>query len=333
MQNNYSDDQVHLAARLYYVEGLGQGEVAKFTKVSQAKVSRLLALARERGIVRISVADYEPREHDLEARLRARLGLADAIVIKIAEGLPPDELRKSIGLFAADAFASLIQPESTIAISGGRTISTLVAGLPEAAEKRPVVVQTMGSVDSNVNSIDSQEVGRLLAQRLGGNFIAMNTPAFVIEKKVRDALRALDQVGVVNGYLNDADLAIVGIGTLDNSIFIARGALKEKDIAALKKAGAVGEVCGRFFNAAGRECATPWRDCVMSIELGQLARIPHVIAVVAGADRSEAILAAVAGGFLKGLVIDEQGARALLAAAAQTAGSSGKVKTGKKKTS
>ena len=66
MANDYSDDRLRLAARLYYVDGLGQNEVAKFAKVSQAKVSRLLALARERGIVRISVADYEPRRRDLE---------------------------------------------------------------------------------------------------------------------------------------------------------------------------------------------------------------------------------------------------------------------------
>jgi len=326
MQNKYSDEQIHLAARLYHVEGLGQGDVAKFAKVSQAKVSRLLALARERGIVRVSVADYQPRDLDLEARLRARLGFQDVIVIKISEGLPPEDLRKSIGLFAAGAFASLIQPESTIAISGGRAIHALVSGMPESADKHPVVVQTMGSVDSNINSIDAQEVGRALARRLGGKFIAMNTPAFVHRKKMRDALLALEQVGVVNDHLNGADLAIVGIGSLDNSMFIERGALKEKDVAALKGAGAVGEVCGRFFNAAGRECDTPWRDCVMSIDLRQLAKIPRVIGVVAGTDRSEAIMAAVAGGFLKGLVIDEPGARALLAAATKPASAKSKTK-------
>ena len=60
MSNEYSDDQLRLVARLYYLDGLGQSEVARFAKVSQAKVSRLLTVARERGIVRISVADYEP---------------------------------------------------------------------------------------------------------------------------------------------------------------------------------------------------------------------------------------------------------------------------------
>jgi DNA-binding transcriptional regulator LsrR (DeoR family) len=61
MPDVFSDDRLRIVARLYYLDGLGQSEVTKFAKVSPAKVSRLLSLAKERGIVRITVADYDPR--------------------------------------------------------------------------------------------------------------------------------------------------------------------------------------------------------------------------------------------------------------------------------
>src|SRR3954469_5809425 len=77
-----SDEHLTLIARLYHVDGLDQNEVAKLANVSQAKVSRLLALAEERGIVRITVPEYEPRRRELEERLRGRLALANAIVIR-----------------------------------------------------------------------------------------------------------------------------------------------------------------------------------------------------------------------------------------------------------
>src|SRR6266498_681463 len=99
MPNDYSDDRLRLVARLYYLDGLGQNEVAKFVKVSQAKVSRLLALARERGIVRITVADYEPRQTELEAQIRARFGLGTVVVIKALDGLTSADLRKAVGHF------------------------------------------------------------------------------------------------------------------------------------------------------------------------------------------------------------------------------------------
>jgi DNA-binding transcriptional regulator LsrR (DeoR family) len=82
----------------------------------------------------------------------------------------------------------------------------------------------------------------------------------------------------------------------------------------LQRAGAVGEVCGRFINPDGEECATAWRDRVISVQVDQLRKIPQVIGVVSGSDRSPAILAAIRGNLIKALVIDEVGASALLAA-------------------
>lgn len=314
MPNLYSDERLRLAARLYYVDGLGQSEVAKFVKVSQAKVSRLLALARERGIVRITVADYEPRHSELEAQIRARFRLATVVVIKTSEGLDHTDLRKTVGRFASEAVNTLIKPSDVVALAGGRTIYELVQHLPEPRNKALTVVQAMGSVDSNVSSFDAQEVGRVVAQRLGGHFLTLNAPAYIPEKRTRDALLRLPQVRSVHDHLEKAQVAIVGLGTLDNSVFVERGALGPDAIGELREAGAVGEICGRFFDRQGAECDTLWKDQVMSVEADQLRRIPQVVGVVAGNDRSAAIAAAIQGKLLKGLVIDETGATALLAA-------------------
>ncbi len=315
MPNDYSDDRLRLVARLYYLDGLGQNEVAKFAKVSQAKVSRLLALAKERGIVRITVADYEPRRRELEDRLAACFGLHTAVVIKASEGLEGADLRRAVGHFGAAAVDALIPPRAVVALAGGRTIHDLVHHLPEVRTRALTVVQAMGSVDSSVNAFDAQEVGRVLAQRLGGIFLSLNTPAFIPDKRTRDTLLELEQVRSVHENLGRAGVALVGLGTLSNSVFVERGTIDPAMARDLARAGAVGEVCGRFFDARGRECATPWRDRVVGIQLDQLRAIPQVVALVSGSDRTAALLAAIAGGLIKSLVIDELGAGALLAAA------------------
>lgn len=315
MPNDYSDDRLRLVARLYYLDGLGQSEVAKFAKVSQAKVSRLLALAKERGIVRITVADYDPRRRELEDQLRLRLGLDQAVVIKSSEGLEGADLRRAVGHFGAAAIDTLIQPRDVVALAGGRTIHELVHHLPASHTKALTVVQAMGSVDSTVNAFDAQEVGRVMAQRLGGNFLSLNTPAFIPDKRTRDSLLQLEQVRRVHEQLDNARIALVGLGTLANSVFVERGTLDASMIRDLERAGAAGEVCGRFIDGGGNECATTWRDRVISVQIEQLRKIPQVIGVVSGNDRSPAILAAIAGNIIKSLVIDELGASALLAAA------------------
>jgi deoxyribonucleoside regulator len=75
----------------------------------------------------------------------------------------------------------------------------------------------------------------------------------------------------------------------------------------------VGEICGRFFDAEGRECNSRWRNRAISLELEYLRKIPQVIGVAAGPDRAPAVAAAMRGGLLKSLLIDERGALALLA--------------------
>ena len=315
MPHDYSDERLRLVARLYYMDGLGQSEVARFAKVSQAKVSRLLALAKERGIVRITVADYEPRRRELEEQLVARFGLSSAIVIKATERPDTADLRRAVGHFGAAAVEALLGAQDVVALAGGRTIHELVQHLPATRAKSLTVVQAMGSVDSNISVFDAQEIGRVMTQRLGGTFLSLNTPAFIPEKRTRDALLELEQIRTVHENLDRARVALVGLGTLANSVFVERGVLDATMIRDLERAGAVGEVCGRFFDADGEECATAWRDRVISVELEQLRRIPLVIGVVSGSDRSAAILAAIAGNLIKSLVIDEVGASALLGAA------------------
>jgi deoxyribonucleoside regulator len=310
--NHYSDEQLRLAARLYYLDGLAQNEVARFVKVSQAKVSRLLAAARERGVVRISVAEYEPHNHALERSLRKAFGLNAVAVIKTLEGATAEDARRAVGHFGAAFVAALLPPKSVVAIAGGRTIRELVQLLPEDKGRHLTVIQAMGSIDSAIGPEDALELGRILARRSGGRFQALNTPAFVPDRKTRDALLALAQIRSVREQFAQANVAIVGVGTLAESAFVARKVLSAGDLELLAHDGAVGEICGRFYDKNGRECMSPWRDRVLGIDLEQIRRIPQVIGVVAGGDRSGALAAAIRGGLLKSLLIDENAGRLLL---------------------
>jgi len=314
----YTEDQLRLAARLYYGDGLAQMEVARLVKVSQAKVSRLLAAARKQGIVRITVAPYDPRCGDLERRLKNALGLETAIVIKTVDGLPPADCARAIAHFAGPQVAALIPPLSVVAIAGGRTMHELVHHLPEQRDRHITVVQAMGSIDSNVGPVDASELGRVLAARFGGYFLTLNTPAFVPDKRTRDSFLELPQIQSVKRHLARATVALIGIGTLGNSLFLDRGVISREHCDRLAARGAVGEICGRFFDRLGRECDSPWRDRVLSIELDQLRRVPQVIGAVAGTDRSAALAAAIRGGLLNTLIIDEAGALALLEADIQS---------------
>ena len=141
----------------------------------------------------------------------------------------------------------------------------------------------------------------------------MSTPAFAPDKRTRDSFLGSDQIRSVWQRLRKADAALVGVGPIQESVYIDRGVLNGSDVAQLRDVGAVGEICGRFFDADGGECNSRWRNRAISIELDHLKRIPQVIGVAAGADRAPAVAAAMRGGLLKSRLIDEAGALALMA--------------------
>lgn len=309
----YSDELLRMAATLYYVDGLGQAEVANLVRVSQTKISRVLAVALERGIVRISVDEYNPRNEKLEHELCSRFGLKSAAVIRVAKHATDEAARQTVGHFGAPYIASLLPQTGIVALGGGRSVAEVVQRLRRGASRRLTVVQAMGSIDSNVTPVDALELGRSIVKVWGGEFLTMSTPAFVADKKTRDFFLASGQIRFVWQRLKEADAALVGVGALQRSVYIERGVLGASDIADLKGSGAVGEICGRFFDAKGRACHSRWKDRVMSIELERLRRIPQVVGVAAGPERAAAVGAALRGGLLKSLLIDESGATALLA--------------------
>ncbi len=312
-KGTYPDEILRMAATLYYVDGLGQTEVAQLVRVSQTKISRLLAAALERGIVRITVEEYKARHEQLEHRLCSHFGLKSAAVIKTASRAGGEAARQTVGHFGAPFVASLLPATGIVAVGGGRSVAEVVQRFRRGGSRRLTVVQAMGSIDSNITPVDALEIGRAMVKLWGGEFLTLSTPAFVSDKKTRDFFLASDQIKFVWQRLKHADAAVVGVASLVNSVYTERGVLSQSDIGHLKERGAVGEICGRFFDAKGKECASRWRDRVISIELDYLRKIPNVIGVAAGAERAPAVLAALRGGYIKSLLLDESGAEALLA--------------------
>jgi DNA-binding transcriptional regulator LsrR (DeoR family) len=74
----------------------------------------------------------------------------------------------------------------------------------------------------------------------------------------------------------------------------------------------VGDVLGRFIDAAGRVVPWSYGDMLVSLDLDELKRIPQVIAVAAGPTKVRPILGALRGGYLSHLVTDADTVRTLL---------------------
>lgn len=308
-------DVMTSVARMYYINRLGQSEIANIYGISRSTVSRMLTTAREQGIVRISVEESDARDRDLEQRLKSQTGVREAIVIR-APGNTAAHVRRVVGYFAAPLVANWITDQPMVGLAGGRTLAELVHHIePRHQTTGPTFVQLLGAIGPSPKLIDASEQCRLLAQRFQGTFRMINLPAYAQDRQVRDLFLSHQDIQAVWKTISATRLALVGMGTLEQSVFIERGSLGASVLSELRSAGAVGEVCGRFFDAQGRECDTSLRDRVIGIELDTLRACPDVAVVTSGPSRGKAILASVKGGLVKSIVVDQAGARSILESA------------------
>lgn len=300
-------------ARMYYLDGLGQSEIANIRGISRSTVSRALTTARERGIVRISVDEYDPRDCAKERALCERFGLKRAIVVR-SMGETVATVRRTIGYFAADTVAKWLAGHRTVGVAGGRTLAEVVQFMEVQSERAGVqVVQLMGTIGPTPGRIDASELSRAVADRFRGTCFAINAPAIVEDARTRDLFLSHTQIRSVWSMFASLDVALVGIGTLEDSAFAERQVIGDASRTELQRAGAVGEICGRFFDASGREIRSSHRERLVSVDLDVLRSGPEVIAVTNGPSRKAALVAAIEGGLVHSLVIDDGGAKALLA--------------------
>jgi len=154
-----------------------------------------------------------------------------------------------------------------------------------------------------------------LATLLGAEPVYLRTPGIVPNIEVKDVLVGKD------GYarealdaLDDVDLALISIGALEPSSPIepGRGFFTKQQLAEVKKAGAVGEVCMRYVDADGAPVASSLDELTIGVSLEQLARAKRRWAVVGGPSKHAAIRAVLTGGYVDVLVTDVDTARALV---------------------
>jgi DNA-binding transcriptional regulator LsrR (DeoR family) len=174
---------LYAAAKMYYTDEATQAEVAEHLQTSRATISRLLHEARRQGIVRIEVipADNEAA-HDLGSRVASVLGLT---AVYISDPLPTTGRGEAVedvmgGPLAAAVGRALLAVGLDIGdvmlVSSGRTIFEIARfELPRLPGV--IVAPTVGGTDQPEAWFQTNEITRLIAERIGGRPAFLFAPA------------------------------------------------------------------------------------------------------------------------------------------------------------
>ena len=305
------------AAQLYYHGELTQDAIGKRLGVSRFKVGRLLDRALREEAVRIEIVHPAARLVAMEDALTERFGLRDAIVIDVPlSGSHSDDeqlARERVAAAAADHLAAL-QPYGVIGVSWGRTMLELAARLRPGWTRATEIVQLNGAISRSAQPTRYQEVVERFGSTTGAAIQLMPAPAIVGSAKLRRALEADPSVAEPLVAARRAPSAVFGMGLMGpKSVHVTSGYLDGEELKALERAGAVGDVLGRFLTIDGDIALRSLDDRTVGMPLDELHTKQLTLGLAAGPGRGPIALAALRAGCMKTFVTDETTAAWVLA--------------------
>jgi DNA-binding transcriptional regulator LsrR (DeoR family) len=307
-------EMMRLVSELYYVRELGQPEIATLTGFSVSKVSRLLSAARASGVVRISVEGAPNEPPPLARTLSAALGAE--VWVTPGQETTPALAARLCGVAAAPRLAEELPEDGAIGLTGGYTVESLVSALPAAARPRVAVVPLVGGWDSSNPHLNSNEIARRLAERIGASVRLLHAPGLLDNEATTAALLADSAVTATTRYWGELRLALVGMSGAPRHIPGYSTVMDRLDDAGrdrLASRGAVGDVAGHLVRLDGSFVQDEWERRTISIPIETLRRVPRVVGIAAGSNKVETIVAGARTGLLHLLITDEPTAAAALA--------------------
>ncbi|TDR30397.1 sugar-binding transcriptional regulator [Hydromonas duriensis] len=310
------DEKLELQAKvawLYYIGNVTQQDIAKQLSLSRPTIQRLLNLAIENGVVQVKIDHTISTTMDLAERLKKRFNLIECEVAPIEESTAT-QVDKAITVTAGRFLEQVLRrPKITgVALGTGRAVRSMCHGVSRHMLNDFKVVSLAGTVvlDGSFNRYDAS---LSLADKTDGKYYILSIPLFAENLEDRDYWYSTRTYKRQLDCYTDCQVAMIGVGWMgERCPLVEDGFITTEVMYDLVNKGAVGDVLGWVFDAQGRVIEHKVNECVTSFTQGVLLQRP-VIGVAGGVRKHRAILAALRGGWLNGLITDQLTAEFLLA--------------------
>ncbi|TPK55993.1 MULTISPECIES: sugar-binding transcriptional regulator [unclassified Mesorhizobium] len=300
------------AAWMYFVEQMTQNEIADVLGVGRVTIVRMLAEARSRNEVKITIESELSEIVRLERALERTFGLKQALVAPLTapNADPIPAISAKTGIFLSDTMKSGMR----VGVGWGQT---LFSSLPFISTKSLTdfkVISLLGGVGV-VRRYNPAEFAWRFAQIFQGDGYLIPTPAVVDSVETKIALVERCGLQEVFEMANVLDAVLLSVGGIASATTFSRGGfLKEADREALVARGAVGDLLFHFFDRNGDLVDHPVNSHVMSVEVDRLRKAPIRILTSGGEEKTAALLGAMNLIAPTILITDEESARRMLEA-------------------
>lgn len=309
------DEQLlYTIARLYYLENLSQVEISERLNLSRAKVSRLLAKAREEQIVSIQInSPASANVNELETRIKDCFNIDNVLVVSSTSEDTTTNLQNTIK-HAAPYFQSFLRDGDKIGVAWGYTLLKLAENLQNASLENSSILQIAGNLDNADTNTYANEIIRHFSQKLGVK--ALNTlpcPVIVENSIIVDLLLHDSKISNIVNQINHIDVAFPNISVpTEESCLWHTGYLSSEKLVHLQNSSSVGSVCCRFIDKNGKIVDSSLDERTISINLDALRNARYSCACIAAENKIPPLIGCLNAGLVNVLAIDSKTAEGLL---------------------
>ena len=298
-------------AWMYYVEGLTQNEIAEQLGIGRVTVVRNIKEALEQREVKIWVTGSVAECFELQARLKERFHLEDAMVVP--DPANERDVSRVVGNAAGMYISEQLHDDMCIGVGWGATLHESLQTL-EAAEFSDVeIISLLGGI-VQARRFNPAEFAWQFANAVGADCYLLAAPAIVDSAATKQALIERCGLNQVLDRAKDMDMVLLSVGILSQQSTSFRfGFFSEEDKQSLTAKGAVGDVLFNFFNIDGKLVDHPINERVMSMPIEKLRQVPRRVMISGGNEKIEALIGAMRLVNGNVLVTNESTARGLLA--------------------
>lgn len=299
-------------ADLYYNQGMTQQEIARRYDCNRFKIAKMIQSAREEGIVEITIHKPSKRHKLLEQDLMETFQLSKAIVLDTRD-LSRAEAMSVIGKTSAQYLEHLLTPGSTIGVTWGKTIRSVVSALDQKTQNPVNAVQLCGCFRHLNSSDGSRSITHTIAMKFNGEYFYMNLPIYINDEQARNAMLREPLVESTLNATRKMDVVLTGVGSKSSLPFnnpVLKPYITEEDWK--EEANCLGSIYGHVLDQDGRIANISLNRKIVAASLQDVLTTPHKIAVATGRHKVGILIACMQNRYINELITDRATAEQIL---------------------
>lgn len=315
MQNGEKTADALRAARMYFYQNLTTAAIARELNISRSTVSRLIRYARQKGIVDIRIIDPREQPRLLESAILRSYHIKKAHIVPVADFLGEEEWLQRTAQFAAKYLNTVFESNMILGIAWGTTLSAISRYLLPKTLHNCQIVQLNGAGNTQSMGVEyASEIILRFVANYGASAHLFPVPTIFNYAETKTALWRERSIQRILNLHAKTDLLLYSIGAVNAGVpshVYAGGYLEQKDYKELERDDVAGDIATVFFRSDGsfNNIAINARASGPNLSL---FREKHGICVVSGLAKVRGLHAALKGGLIKELIVDEPSARALV---------------------